>query len=438
MAIPKFGAGIGLHRMAYLCSNLQNSAWWSGLDPINIVGTNGKGSTSAMVAAILSSLGISTGLYTSPHLLNFSERFQINGNIISKAELEVLIQAFFAQQKKYQLDHPEEYFGAFEAFTSIALHYFFQKKTEALVLEAGIGGRFDPTRICTGNLIGMTSLDLEHTQLLGNSLAEIGMDKMDIAVAGSTLILGNIDEKVNHKLLAYAAIKKINLLSLKEEAQVHSIEFLVEKMRIDFSIQGLEFGPTFCNLVGYHQVENMLMAVLLVKKWLSFHRPEIGEREFQKAVANSLKDIHWPGRFEKIHNNPEIYIDVGHTPKALNQLARTASKVISKPILLICGVSKDKKEDLLLREILPLASEVVGTQSYHRGASMDRVTKALENLNKGNIPIENFPNIETSLEYALKRASTNNMCILIAGSLFLAIEAKAFINEQSPKELHFF
>lgn len=439
MDLPKYGAGIGLHRMDYLCADLLNTEWWRALDPVNIVGTNGKGSTTAMIAAILNRMDIPTGQYTSPHLFDFSERIQYQGRAIEKADLIPYIRSFFFRQKNYLRQYPGDLFGAFEAFTSIALHYFFQKNTEALVLEAGIGGRYDPTRICTGRLAGLTSLDLEHTQLLGSTLEQIAMDKMDIARPGATVVLGEIDAEVHRKLKSYAKIKGVELLSISEECRLGPVNFKGEKMVVDFHVQEVDFGRVSCNLLGYHQVNNMLLAVLLVKKWLERNRPGISKAQLAHAVQSALPSIQWKGRFEKIRQAPDVYIDVGHTPAALRHLARTAEQSIKKPVLLVFGVSHDKDPQSLYNELAGIASETIVTRAYHRGKKLSEVilSRTMQKKEK-DIIIDHIEPMEKAIDLAVKRAAEQNMTILIAGSLFLTIEAQAYLNDISPKSLRFF
>src|SRR5512146_1670875 len=184
--LKKMGNGVGLHRISWLVSDLLARPWLANLQSIRVTGSNGKGSVCAMLDSIFEALGIERGLYISPHLVRFNERFSLNGNLISDEELMAAIDWFLAREREYSGSYPDDSIGLFEAYTAIALQYFDHHKPDVLVAEAGIGGRYDATRVIPGNLVGLTSLDLEHADLLGNSLELIAYDKADLCPTGGT------------------------------------------------------------------------------------------------------------------------------------------------------------------------------------------------------------------------------------------------------------
>lgn len=437
MSLPKYGTGIGLHRMAHLCRDIQDTDWWHALKPINIVGTNGKGSTTAMVTNILEALGFVTGQYTSPHLIDFSERIQVGGRPIEKQDLSRLIDSFFAQKKNYEAAFPNDHIGAFEAFTSIALHYFYEKKPDVVVLEAGIGGRYDPTRICSGNILGLTSLDLEHTQLLGDTLEEIAMDKMDLVGAGAKVLLGAIPAEVKRKLEAYAKVKGVELIAVQENSVIHNVRYESGAMIVSFSIDGLAFDEIECPLLGPHQLNNLLLAVLLVKEWLQTQKLGIEKQQFVKAIKLALKKLRWPGRFEKVHDRPAVYVDVGHTPQAMHQLALTVKQVIQSPLILVFGLSKGRDPLSMLSPWLPIAPEVYLTQACHRSQEVEVISAALKDI-RGQIKWEKQEKMEKVLEQVMEKAELEGKVVLVSGSMFLAVEAKAYLQGIAPGSLRFF
>ncbi len=438
LSLPKYGAGIGLHRIDYLCKDLQQSSWWQDLHPINIVGTNGKGSTTAMVAAILHKCGVKNGQFTSPHLFDFSERIQFDCRLINAKALDLLVQGFFKQREGYQESFPEDHFGAFEAFTSLALHYFFEQKADTVVLEAGIGGRYDATRICGGDLVGLTSLDLEHTELLGNSLEQIAMDKIDIARTGATVVLGDVSSDLIRKLEVYARLKGIQLIAIREACQIRSVQFSLGKMVVSFTVEGVDMGGVRFNLLGPHQISNMLVAVLLVKRWLALHRPEVSVDEFVRAAQKALASIQWRGRFEKISDYPLVYIDIGHTPHAMTQLSRTVREVVSEPVLLVFGVSEGREVTPLFDELSGIAASCMLTASHHKGTEAAQLYRTLVQQRTSLPFIETEEVLEKALEKAVRKAKDQDMAVLITGSLFLAAEAYAYFKGSDPRRLKFF
>ena len=210
--VPRFGNGVGFHRLLDVCEEVVASEWFRSLDTVRITGSNGKGSTTAMVASILSHLQVDVGQYTSPHLVRFNERIQCGGVEITDDEVAVAIDWFTGRSTRYRSVHPDDAIGAFEAITAVALYHFFQKTPETLVVEAGIGGRYDSTRIIPGSVTGLMSLDLEHTQILGGTLELIAYDKADLCPDGGVLVCGPIDPDVKRRLAAYCRLRNITLV----------------------------------------------------------------------------------------------------------------------------------------------------------------------------------------------------------------------------------
>jgi dihydrofolate synthase / folylpolyglutamate synthase len=438
ISIPKFGNGIGLHRMEYLCSEIINSTWSKQLDPINVVGSNGKGSTTSIIADILINLGITTGKYTSPHLFEFSERIQINGNKISIPDLETFYEFYLTKQTNYNTIYPVDIIGAFEAFTFICLNYFFSNNVNAIVLEAGIGGRFDSTRILTGNYSALTSIDLEHTNILGSTPEAIAFDKMDIAKEGSSIILGNLEKDLVRKIQSYARYKNINLFDINENSKLERVEILETQMNLDFNIEDLSFTEIQSNLIGFHQINNILVATLLVKKWLARNHPEKTNYDLIEATRKALREISWPGRLQRVRTNPNIYIDVGHTPDAIRQLVKSFLQFKKQKCLIILGVSFDKDASQIIKELMILADTVVCSRAYHKGADINDIYKLVNENNIDKIPIFKYERIGDAIDFGIDYASKNDMSILIGGGLFISIEAFHYIKGNNPNELLFF
>ncbi len=434
---PKYGNGIGLHRVKFLIERLRRTEWWQRLSSINVVGTDGKGSTTAMISAIFHQLNISHGSYTSPHLFDFNERIRVNEQPIPNEDLKRIARRIFKIQKAYETKYPNDTFGAFELFTSIGLEYFYQKKVEAVVLEAGIGGRFDSTRLCTGSLAALTSVSLEHTEILGKTVEEIAYDKMDILNTGGTLIVGDLDKKLLEKIRNYGIVKGIEIMPIKEHCIVHKVEYADDKMTLNVGIQEIVFKDLECQLVGTHQVSNLQVAVLLVKKWLETHRPQLPKADFQYAVKRALVQLNWKGRFQKIHSEPNIYIDAGHTPDALRQLVATVQKIKDKPLVIIVGFSKKRRIEAMLHTLRPIAGRLICTQAYHRGMATEVVYQMASELKIG-LGIEKASTIEEAILMAKKMATDENTDVLVVGGLFLAVEVAAFLEGRVPKDLSFF
>lgn len=438
MALPKYSKQLGLQRMEFLCADILNSDWSDNIDPINVVGTNGKGSTTAIIAAILTELGLKTGRYISPHLFQFNERITIDGKFISAQELQKQLFHFSRQYQDFEYQYPHQKIIAFEAFTSIALHHFAAKQVEAVVLEAGIGGRNDASKIMTGNFAALTSVDLEHTKLLGDTLAAIAKDKIDILSTGGELIVGNIDKALLPVIEDYGSENEVTITSIQSSTEIDFLYFQPTQMSLDFKVEELIFKDIHTNLVGDHQVSNILTALLLLKKWLAHNYPEKEGQTVIEATRKALRQLHWPGRFEQVQAQPRVFIDVAHTPQAIDYLVDTVLEVKENPILLIVGVSMNKAIAPIVTKLASVADAIICTRAYHRGAEVVQLWEILTNEIDRNIPIFSIDTIEEAVEGGVQFAKQNEMDVLIAGGLFLAIEARVVLEGNDPKQLNFF
>jgi len=438
LAIPKFGKGIGLHRMLALCRTLLQTDWLRHLDAIKITGSNGKGSVCAMVAAVFGELGLSCGLYTSPHLIKFNERIVMDGEPIADAELAESVAWFFQQRDEYETRFPDDAIGAFEAFTAIALHHFAGKQPRVLVSEAGIGGRYDSTRIIPGKIIGLTSLDLEHTELLGGTLEMIAYDKADLCPEGGVIIAGAIDAEVLRRLQAYCALRNLTLRAAAAHSQAGRVVFGDTHMEVDLTVDGIELPALQMAVQGYHQITNVAVATLLVQQWLQAHEPRVTQAQLAQAVRIAMRSLSWPGRFERVATNPDIFIDVGHTPEAIAATVRTAQTALrGKRILLVTGVSYDKDVEGIVKGLLPMADAVICTRAHHKGSPTEKILRIVQSA-RPDLAASTAPTIEEAMLMARAQAVENQMTVMVAGGLFLSIEAAQTLRGNDPRSLHFF
>ncbi len=256
--LPKFGRGPGLDRVQALLADLSTSAWWRDLDALKITGSNGKGSTAAMVAAILEALDLPCGLYTSPHLHRFSERIRIAGEEISAPDLAA---GTAWLEQRIREEGLEEELGAFEAFTAVALHHFAHHRPAAVVLEAGIGGRHDPTRVPPGNFVALTSIDREHIPLLGNTEAEILDQKADLCPDGGTLVVGPLPPALLRRLQDHAQRRGFRLLNSWDEVPFDLRELTPEGSVVDLELGDLRLADLHIALPGRHQMSLSLIHI---------------------------------------------------------------------------------------------------------------------------------------------------------------------------------
>jgi dihydrofolate synthase/folylpolyglutamate synthase len=438
LRLPKFGRGSGLARTAALARPLLESPWGRALDALKVTGSNGKGSVAAMLAAMLAELGIDAGLTTSPHLFAFNERMAVRGQAVSSAELEAAWPAVEARAGAWQTRHPGDDVGAFEAITALALEVFARAGVRTVVAEAGIGGRHDPTRVIPGRVCALTSLDLEHTALLGTTLAEIACDKADLCPEGGTLVAAVSDGEASERLAAHCRARGVALVDALARGRVTRSAYGGDMMTVDLEIDGDAWRGVDLALRGAHQAHNALVAVLALREWLRAHEPSLPAARFEDAARRGLARVRWPGRFERVRRAPDVFADVGHTPEALRALAATVRAALpGRRVLLVAGVSHDKDAGGILAPLAALADEAVCTQAHHKGRAAEDVYAIVRRL-RPELPATVESDVAAAVASACERAAAESFTVLVAGGLFLAAEATYALRGGDPRTLRFF
>lgn len=439
LELPRLGKGAGLHRAhALLGSLLCESGFLHQLEAIKITGSKGKGSVSAMVSAILSELGYTTGTFTSPHLVRFNERIRIGGQPLADASLETSLAAVLEARRIYEAQYPGDQVGAFEVFTALAMHAFAKNEVQAVVAEAGIGGRFDPTRAIPGRIAVLTSVELEHSAILGPSLEHIAYDKADLCPDGGTLLVGRLDRELLRRLRGYATLRRVTLQASEDLCHLSEIHVGPQGTRFELDCDGLDCGLIRLPLYGEHQARNAALAVLAVKRWLELTHPFFDPRALGRAVRRGLDQLCWPGRLQQIADDPEVFIDVGHTP----QSARSSAKALralypARKILLVAGVSSNKDSAGILAELLPRCDAVICTEAHHLGEAAANIAALCADLAPGKVQ-GTLPELPAAIDHGVALARAEGGLLLVAGGLFLAVEAAVHLAGGNPRDLQFF
>ncbi|MBL8542956.1 MAG: hypothetical protein JNJ63_04045 [Hyphomonadaceae bacterium] len=371
-----------------------------GADGAVVVGSNGKGSTAAMAAALLQQTGRSVGLFTSPHLLALNERFRIEGEDISDEELALQWERVAAAA---EAAGEAGNLGGFEFLFLIAAAWFKARGCAYTVWEAGIGGRLDPVRLINAQRVALTSLDFEHTYLLGDTLADIAAQKIDAAPAGARLFVSEscADER--------AAI------------EAHCGERGV----------ALRFLPALAGaspLAGAHQGENAALA-----RALACDAATLTEAQVRAGFAA----VRWPGRLEMLETSPLVVIDVGHTPAGVRcalegfEVMRAGRKAV-----LVCGVSADKDSSGIVAALAPRFDVIVCAAAHHKGAPA-AVIAAHAAAAHPQAEIIIAEGIADARRIALARSGAEG-AVYVAGGVFLAAEFKAVHLGIDPAALVFF
>lgn len=429
---PQYGSGIGLHRMCWLADRLPKRDWLGSLDAIHITGSNGKGSTALILANILGELGVRCGRYTSPHLSDFRERIAVGSELIAPGDLARSCGWLERALDEWSQRFPNDEISSFEAATAVALHHFDEVRPETVVCEAGIGGRHDPTRIVPGAVSVLTAVELEHTAVLGDREELIAYDKADLAPRGGLLIAGPLAPDLRRRLAGYT---RVGGITLEDTPAVTSVSPKGDGLRFSLEHGHLTLDDLHLPAIGAYHAVNAACAIAAALAWCGVHRPKIADAELEGAIRSGLGRSVLPGRLERIDSSPPTYIDIGHTPGATSQVAATIAAFSDRALLLVTGASEDRPVETILAPLVNVADEVICTRARHRGATVERVAAAVRH--GGREPLASAETVEQAMSLAREHAVAKGQAILVAGGLFLAMEAEAIVRGRDPRSLRY-
>ncbi|MCF0137883.1 MAG: bifunctional folylpolyglutamate synthase/dihydrofolate synthase [Oscillospiraceae bacterium] len=390
----------GLERVSALLEKLGNPQ--ASLQFVHVAGTNGKGSICAMLASVLKKSGLKTGLFTSPYLSRFTERMRINGKEISELRVAELIEEIQPLADAME-DHPTE----FEMMTAAALLWFYREKCDIVVLEVGLGGRFDATNVIPRPLCSVISnIGLDHTAILGNSLEQIAFEKAGIIKENSCAVLYQQGFEVMNVIRDICDMRNAELTVPDfddAELQFDSLEGQV------FSYRGEAYAIP---LLGEHQIYN---AVCVIECVNVLRRQGIDIEP--SALEAGLYAVSWPARFEVLHDDPVFLLDGGHNPQCAFALAEGLRRYFpdSRRVLLL-GMLRDKDCKAVADILSPLFGEFVTvTPPSGRALSARELGELLSAYGK---PVTVCESIEEGVQTALDIARESGGMVCAAGSLY--------------------
>jgi dihydrofolate synthase/folylpolyglutamate synthase len=435
--LPKYGDGVCLARLADLLDALSIDRAKLQRIAVVVTGSNGKGSTAAFCAGIGRAYGLRTGLFTSPHLFRCNERFQIDGVPIGDDDLARLVARIETAIAELSRRRNEQY-GAFEALFALACLYFQQSECDFAVFEAGIGGRYDPVRLIGALHTCVTSVDYEHTELLGNSLELICSDKSDAAAAGGTIVYGENCRGLTRHIAEYNRNRNVTNLFVRDDIRIGNESASATAQHFDIQFGGYDFRSLEMSMLGAFQFNNAAIAITLFLLWLGHQRPGEDAAAIEAAVRSGLRDARWPGRLEIIQHDPLTIIDVGHTPDGIRQsLASLKTIHGTDGWILVVGVSRDKKAGEIVALLAPSFDTIVCTAAYHKGADAKTIAAAARKANaKATLHIA--ATIEEAVQVSRTLAQSSGKKIFVAGGLFLAVEYATAAKGERAQALDFF
>jgi dihydrofolate synthase / folylpolyglutamate synthase len=380
---------------------------------IHVAGTNGKGSTSHMLAAILQSAGYKTGLYTSPHLHDFRERIRIDGK---KIEEQFIID--FTKNIQPQIDQLEPSF--FEITVAMAFDYFAKEKVDVAVIEVGLGGRLDSTNVILPEVSVITNIGYDHMNLLGNTLAEIAREKAGIIKKNIPVVIGEFVPETLPVFEEVAASQQAPILYASKELYITEWDY--ERTHLDATVANHtneEHERVRLDLPGYYQTKNLL-TVLQTIRVLQRSGWNISREHIRHGLSNTKKLTGLHGRWELVHQHPDIILDVAHNEDGIQQMLAQLEISDYHHLHIIIGMVKDKEVDRVL-SLLPKKASYYFTRAQIPRAMDEHTLASLANLNglSGHI----YPNVNSAIKAARSHAANNDL-ILVCGSVFVVAEVE--------------
>ncbi len=407
-SLHTFGMKLGLENINGFLERLENPQLK--LKTFHVAGSNGKGSTSSFIASILMDLDYKVGLYTSPHFIRFNERIKINNKQIPDS----YVTNFISLNERYIDEHKLTFF---EVTTAMAFQYFAEEKIDFAVIETGLGGRLDATNVLKPGNVVLTSISLEHTNILGNTLKEIAVEKAAIIKRHSHVFAGKLPAE---------AMTVVEEKCASTESILYKIEdYVIEKKNfLELYTEEIEIDDFKMPLHGKYQKYNAALASLAVTKILEIDN----FRAIENGIKNVIKNTGIQGRFEFFWKKPDIIFDSAHNPESIHNFMeefKEHSSLYRKKILLF-GVMKDKSVKEILSLLKDHFDEIHITEvNTERSCKLDELHDVANQLSLKVVP-ESSP---AKFVEEFKRKNKDD-CLVVAGSMYLLGDIKSLIQNQ--------
>ena len=408
-ALEAFGVKLGLDNISRLCSALGHPE--RTFAPIHIAGTNGKGSVTAMVHSALVAAGLRAARFTSPHLVDLSERFVIGADPIDPVALRLVASDVLDCADRLRATgelpvHPT----FFEATTAMAFELFRRADVEVAVIEVGLGGRYDSTNVISPQIGAITSIGFDHQQFLGNTIEAIAFEKAGIIKPDMDVVTGTLPVQARDVIAAVAATHGARLVDATGGSRVSIAEGHDDRLFIETPED--RYGPLTLGLRGAHQIGNALVAIRVLET--ARHR---GIGISKAAIERGMTDVRWPGRLELIHldDGGQLLLDAAHNVDGARALAAYLAVHHPERPILVFGVMRDKDVDGIIGALLPVVSSVIATAAHtSRALPADDLAVRIKAAGPG-VDVRTEPDPATAVEEAL--ASGRTVCV--AGSIFV-------------------
>ncbi|MBI4810892.1 MAG: bifunctional folylpolyglutamate synthase/dihydrofolate synthase [Ignavibacteriales bacterium] len=407
-----FGIKVGLNNIQTLLRYLGNPE--NHFPTIHIAGTNGKGSTASMIASILTASGYRTGLYTSPHLIDFSERIRIDGERIAADRI-----VHYTKILKPEIERTKATF--FEVTTAIAFQYFSDERVGIAVIETGLGGRWDATNVISPLISVITNIDIEHTEYLGKTYKKIASEKGGIIKPFIPCVTATKNSE---------ALNQLKLISRKNDSRLIEIDMISSCLLrretligsvVDVRINNVEYKNIFLSLAGEHQIQNLLLSIFTVeyiKKVEGFK--QISEKSIRTGLSLISRYSGLRGRIDLIQHSPLVIADVAHNPHGISTLVLALKRLIVGKVVTVFGVMIDKDYRSMITILKPISRCMVSVAPQTSRARGDG--DLIDEFHAQSINSFKGGSVEIGLQRAFEECR-HNETVLITGSHYVVGEA---------------
>lgn len=382
---------------------------------IKVAGTNGKGSTSAMLSACLNADGQRVGLFTSPHLLHVKERFRVDEQEIGEQKLEEVSAYIYQWLNEFLKHHGNAFMPSFfEVLILIAIEYFHRKKVEIAIFEAGVGGANDATSLLPNVLALLTSIGLDHAAQLGDTLESVAKDKAGIATRNSTLIIQkSIKPHLKNLIEAHCKTHQVRFETSKNYIQIFETSLYSTETTVVFNHKMLLLKP---NLRGNYQKENLN---LVIAAWqFLLNQKLVNSIESLEGVAQTK----WNARFEIIGNSPTWLVDAAHNVPAFETLIQSLNQISTKKQrILLIGISKEKDYKKIIQLIPEISDTIYITSDFYKAIPIQELKNEILHLKLSNPENGDFPRLIEHLQHQ------KDKIIVVTGSIFMIGKAREII-----------
>ncbi|MDR3599987.1 MAG: bifunctional folylpolyglutamate synthase/dihydrofolate synthase [Desulfosporosinus sp.] len=418
--LTTFGINFGLGRIEELLKRLGNPE--RTLRVIHVGGTNGKGSTTVMIARILKSAGHKVGVFTSPHMHDWRERMVINGQMIAKEKVIQVIKRvvpLLENMVAEGFEHPTE----FEVSTALAFLYFAEEKVDFAVIEVGLGGAIDSTNVVSPLISVITNVGMDHMDYLGSDVVSIAKVKAGIIKPHSIVVTASENPDVIHVLREQAKAMGVPLWLVGEDVRFESK--WSGELEQEFDLVGLHsiYSKLRLSLIGLHQLSNAATAVTVCELLKSDYGVSIP----REAIYTGLREVEWPGRLELLSLKPKILLDGAHNVDGAVALTQAIPLYTRNRLILCLGMLADKEREKVVTMLVPLADEIIITRPDSPRAGDWRALGSL--AEQHGRPVTCIENPKEAVIYALSCLRENDM-LCVTGSIYMLADARQALIEK--------